>query len=343
MKKRWLEFLLHILFWFCTGWLITSSFSIQTYEVEMVNDVETVRILRSKGLLFQILLCIVVSAILFYANYLLLRNLNHKTIDKKSAVYSIGLFLMGLLISYLLVNWQLIPDEPKLAVHIAIEIVIFYYAISLAYSLGKLWLIYIDRQHQLVLDKKQTELSLLRNQLQPHFLFNALNNLLSMVSPKANPKLVHSFEKLSQLLRYVIEENSGERVSVKKEIEFIYNYIDLQLLRFNEGEVNITFDVEGPFEAQLVEPGIFIPFVENAFKYGTEPEKSSQIYIRFDLTNEHRILFEVKNKIRMSVTDSTGQGIVNTRKRLDLIYPEKHTIRINTDGMFYIHLEINTQ
>ena len=193
-----------------------------------------------------------------------------------------------------------------------------------------------------MVDKKQAELTLLRNQLQPHFLFNALNNLLSLVNPSENPKLANSFDRLSQLLRYVIEETSTDKVSIAKEIEFLKNYIQLQILRFNEGEVDIEFEVIGPYDSQQVEPGLFIVFLENAFKYGTEPEKTAKIQILFELSDPYSIQFQIKNKVLMRNINGVGTGIEATRKRLGLIYPEAHQLSIANAEEFLVKLIIKT-
>jgi len=173
-------------------------------------------------------------------------------------------------------------------------------------------------------------------------LFNAINNLLSLVHPSDNPKLVSSFDRLSQLLRYVIEESGTDKVTVAKEIEFLKNYIQLQLLRFNEGEVDIDFKVNGPWDSQQVEPGLFIVFVENAFKYGTEPEKAARIEITFDLSERNSIRFLIRNKLLMKNRDGVGTGIEATRKRLDLIYPNAYQLSIQHAEYFNVELTIHT-
>jgi LytS/YehU family sensor histidine kinase len=212
-----------------------------------------------------------------------------------------------------------------------------------AYALAKNSMFYHQRHQQLIIDKKQAELTLLRNQLQPHFLFNALNNLLSMVNRSENPKLVSSIDKLSNLLRFVIDDNKKEKIPISKEIEFLKNYIDLQMLRFEEDEVQVQFKVVGENGNQAIEPGLLIPFVENAFKYGTEPERVSNIDVLFDLSKADLIQFEVKNKIMMPNTSGAGTGINATKKRLEIIYPDQHELRISNGDDFIVRLNIHTR
>jgi len=342
MRKNWKELVVHIIFWVSTAWLITSGFSVVSHDIEIINDVETVHIVRNNALIYQILLCIVVSVIAFYLNTWLIFKLNRVRTRTSSVGYSALVFLVVLIVIYGVTEVRFFSHAPPIPPELAFGIVIFYFALSVAYGLAKLLIYNNQRQQELMMDKKQAELTLLRNQLQPHFLFNAINNLLSLVNPSENPKLVDSFDRLSQLLRYVIEESGTDQVSIKKEIEFLKNYIQLQLLRFNEDEVDIDFHVKGPYDAQQVEPGLFIGFVENAFKFGTEPEKTAKIEITFDLSKQNSMYFLIKNKVLMRNLNGVGSGIEATRKRLDLIYPNAYQLSISQSEDFIVELTIHT-
>jgi len=284
-----------------------------------------------------------VSVMAFYFNTWLIFKWNKSKSNKRSFFYSAMTFVVALVVVLVLSQLRFSDELPRVPKEIAFGTVIFYFAISIAYSLAKLLNYNKQREQQLMVDKKQAELTLLRNQLQPHFLFNAINNLLSMVDSSENQKLVNSFDRLSQLLRYVIEEINTEQVSIAKEIEFLKNYVELQLLRFNKGEVNIQFDVFGQYISQKIEPGLFIVFVENAFKYGTEPEKRAVIKIEFNLTEFNSIHFRINNKVLMTNTNGAGTGIEATRKRLELIYPNAHQLSISISEEFIIELSIRTK
>lgn len=342
MKSKWIEVVIHIIFWVSTAWLIVSGFSVQSHEVELINGVETVTIVRNNGLFYQLIVCVIVSIITFYFTTWLIFKMNHAKTNKSSIWYSALTFVIVLTVIYVLTEFRFFVKVPPIPKQIAFGIVTFYFALSIAYGLTKLLIYNSQRERQLTIDKKQAELNLLRNQLQPHFLFNAINNLLSMVNPSENPRLVNSFERLSQLLRYVIEETRTDKVSIAKEIEFLKNYIELQLLRFNEGEVNVDFNLIGQYDNQRVEPGLFIAFLENAFKYGTEPEKKAAIEIEFDLSEQNSIQFKIKNKVLMTNVSGVGTGIEATRKRLDLIYPNAHQLSISHSKDFIIKLTLNT-
>jgi len=262
----------------------------------------------------------------------------------KSPIGYIALsFAILTVLIYAVTEIRLFSSSPPVPKEIAFGVAVFYFSVSIAYGLVKNSIFNSQRHQQLLIDMKQAELNLLRNQLQPHFLFNALNNLLSMVDRSGNPRLVSAFDKLSQLLRFVIEDNKTEGIPISKEIHFLKNYIDLQKLRFEEGEVSVQFKVEGEYDEQRIEPGLFIPFVENAFKYGTEPEESSRIYIEFDLSKADAVQFKIRNKKMMTGASSIGTGIVTTKKRMELIYPDKHELKITNTDDFIVHLTLSTQ
>ncbi|WP_025743297.1 sensor histidine kinase [Aquimarina pacifica] len=341
--KKWTEIIIHTLFWLCTAWLIASSFSIQSHEIEVVNDIEKVKIVRNNGLTYQLLICILFSLIAFYINSWLIVKSNRTGNINNLIWYALVTFVILIALVYAVTEIRFLSNMPPIPKQIAFGVSTFYFSLSIAYALIKNSIYNNQRNQQLIIDKKHAELSLLRNQLQPHFLFNALNNLLSMVKTSENPQLINAIDKLSHLLRFVIEDNRAEKIPISKEIEFLKNYIELQMLRFEEGEINVEFNVKGENTEQKIEPGLFIPFVENAFKYGTEPEKTSKIDIQFNLSKGDAIQFEIKNKTMMMNKNSIGTGIETTQKRLDLIYHDKHKLKISNGDEFIVQLIIFIQ
>lgn len=337
---NWKTTIIHLLFWVSTGWLIASGFSIERQEIEIINGVEQVETIRNTQLIFKLIFCVFTSAIISYTNAWNLSKLasssNRPTIISRSIlIYLVGLTV--LIISNHFFNTLELP------LSLLAGITLFYYTISIAYGLTRMWIKTDRNQRQLQLEKKQAEINLMRNQLQPHFLFNALNNLLSMVDQQSSPKLARSFEELSQLLRYVIDETKSDEISIQQEIDFTKNYIALQQLRFDTDEVNVDLQVIGQYNNQKVEPGLFISFVENAFKYGTEPEKKTSIEIRFDISQSNQIHFSTMNELVDSVSKTgNGTGIETVRKRLALVYPERHSLEIKSEDSFEVNLKLET-
>jgi sensor histidine kinase YesM len=344
MKKSLSEVSINILFWLLTAWLLTTTFSIEVKEIEVINGIETVYIQHNKGLILHILLIIFVSLIMFYSTLYIILKLKTEKNKLKIIIWSLLTFLISIIIVFSLSRFSSNPGITVLPQSTIWGTLSFYYAIATTYGLAKVWL-HIDNQRQkLLLEKKQAELSLLRSKLHPHFLFNTLNNLLSMVEQQKNPNLANALNKLSRLLRYVVYDTAMGKVPISKEIDFIRNFCDLIKLRFEKEEIQFELEVKGKYYHQLIEPGIFIPFIENAFKYGTEPEKISKIFTTFDLSNESKIVFRTSNQIYSSMqnSDGKGSGIQSTAERLKLVYPKKHTLNIFQNSHFIVELEIQT-
>lgn len=345
MRKNWHEVIINLFFWTATTWLFLSTFAIHTKNIIIINGKETVSLLYNHQLSWQIIACIILSALMFYINLWLFLKFQDNKNKSKLVIKTAGLLLVCILIFYTLPMVKIIRPVPELMPGVIIGIFIFYFTISLTYGTAKLWLQTVTQNKILILEKKEVELSLLRSQLHPHFLFNVLNNLLSMIDQPKNQMAVDAIHRLSGLLRYIVYEVNSQKVPIKKEIEFIADYTALHQLKFEKGEIDLDLKVIGSYNDQLCEPGLFITFVENAFKYGTEPEKKSYIMICFDLSRADRIRFTIQNPLYdiRHQNAGSGAGISSTLRRLSLIYPGKYHYQIEeVEQKFTVHLEIET-
>jgi sensor histidine kinase YesM len=310
-------------------------------EFTIENSVESTVIQRDSVLMGKIGGAIILSAILFYLNLYILAAKGSLVFSWKTAFYSISALICSIILFRLVTILDIIPKIPALPVHLILGVFTFYYAISLAYGLGLSWYKSEVARKNLLLEKNQAELTLLRNQLQPHFLFNALNNLLSLINQKQYSNAADAIGKLALLLRYVVEETKAEKVSLAQEILFVENYTSLQILRFDPGEIDLNIEITGIPEKWMVEPGLFLPFVENAFKYGAEPEVRSKIDIEFDLLSDSEINFVITNpRLIKETPQGSGTGIEAISKRLNIVYPDKHKLTISKDEAFTVHLKI---
>lgn len=189
-----------------------------------------------------------------------------------------------------------------------------------------------------------SELKALKSQINPHFFFNTLNSIYSL-SLENSPKTPEVVLKLSGLMRYVLYESSSDKVSLKKELEFVKNYIDLEKSRF-EDSVNVQFEADEQKLANYqVAPLLFIPFIENAFKHSNKSGVPVPVIkIVFDTSKLPRLVFQVENTKEESLNNNVvkgGVGLENVKQRLNLIYPDRHTLIINDEGEWYrIHLEV---
>ncbi|UII33782.1 histidine kinase [Fulvivirga ulvae] len=180
-----------------------------------------------------------------------------------------------------------------------------------------------------------TELKLLKSQINPHFLFNALNNIysLSYRNQKMAPDMVM---KLSEMLRYVLYETNESKVTLDKEIAYINNYIDFQRLKTdNKANINIHIDIHNP--ELLIEPMLLIPFIENSFKHSNIDHPDGWVSINLTTFGKASVLFEVSNSkpvTEFTKDNTAGIGLENVEKRLRLLYPEKHdlTVEENRDS-----------
>lgn len=197
-------------------------------------------------------------------------------------------------------------------------------------------------RNETINENLKTELSFLRSQISPHFLSNVMNSIVSL-SRKKSDLLEPVVIKLSGLLRYMLYESDEKKVTIEKELEYLNSYIDLQTLRFGE-EVKVVFDLDLDRTDFYIEPMLFIPFVENAFKHGV----TMLVYpeIRIKLSAKNKILeFVVFNKYTKQSEDSkdkdSGIGLSNVKRRLKLLYPNHHDFIIrDTGNTFEITLTI---
>lgn len=191
-------------------------------------------------------------------------------------------------------------------------------------------------------ERLNSELSFLRSQISPHFIFNVLNSIVYLIRSKSDSAESVTI-KLSELMRYMLYESESEQVPLDKELNYLTNYIELQKVRFDE-DVEINLKLEGNRSSQLIEPMLLIPFVENAFKHGVGMIENPTIDI-YSLSGNDEIFFEVKNKIAPESSEdkdsSSGIGLKNVKRRLELLYPDRHLLDIiKKDGWFTVRLKI---
>ncbi len=200
-------------------------------------------------------------------------------------------------------------------------------------------------RYQLEQQNLSSELALLRNQVNPHFLFNTLNNINVLV--KKDPELTQkSIVKLSEIMRYMLTEAVNEKVLLTKEIEYLNSYIGLLSLRLEQKDY-ILFTVTGDAFGLLIPPMLLIPFVENAFKHGLKDVPAPGIVVQLEIASD-KIMYYVENFIKPNTIsdapNSNGIGIANLKRRLGLLYPGRHKLDIHTDGKTYkckLELELN--
>jgi len=189
----------------------------------------------------------------------------------------------------------------------------------------------------------KTELSFLRSQVSPHFMFNILNNMVALARKKSDI-LEPSLIKLSSLLRYMLYETDEDKVLLDKEVEYLQSYIDLQRLRFGKN-MQINTQLQQTDIAYTIEPMLLIPFVENAFKHGVGLIENAQIDIDLKVEKD-QLYFSVRNKyndtnVNEQKDKTSGIGLANVKRRLNLLYHKDHLLNIDKkDGWFTVSLQL---
>ena len=260
-----------------------------------------------------------------------------------------GLSLIPLFLALLLISWLcsvvLLPTASSFQGFIAFFLLpcIFFLSCSTAITMfrSKLQTDHLSQQRET--ENLKTELAFLRSQVSPHFMFNVLNNMV-MLARKGSESLEPSLFKLSTLMRYMLYETDEKKVLLDREVEYLQSYIDLQLQRFGK-KVDLNIHIKPFDEPYLIEPMLLIPFVENAFKHGTGYRQKGDITIM--LAAQQGVLeFKVDNyydpTLQQVKDDTSGIGLQNVKRRLDLLYGRHHTLAISdADRRFSVTLTLH--
>jgi sensor histidine kinase YesM len=228
---------------------------------------------------------------------------------------------------------------PKIVKMLAAIYPVTFFAVAI--KLLKFW--YANQQAQQVLtqEKLQAELRFLKTQIHPHFLFNTLNNLYALTLKRSDraPEMVL---KLSELINYMLYECTGDEVRLTKEIKFIRNYGDIEKMRYGD-KLDIDIRVSGDVNDRKIAPLVLLPFVENCFKHGASEElQQSWVKVTIDVQPHVTIIKVENNKATINgIAKKEGIGIQNVKRRLDLIYPGQHELKIiNGQETFLVILAI---
>lgn len=303
-----------------------------------------------------ILFCVLIAVYYFNVNYLL------PVIQKKHGLFYYVLcivvigfgsvFLMELVSESLnirqLIQQKLNPGEPYVKKR---NIFIFFYililvsiivATGIILQLVKKW--NREEKYNIILreEKAKAELMTLKAQIHPHFFFNTLNTIYSL-SHSDVPQSQEALLKLSKMMRFAMNEENLEKVPLQKELEFVRNYLDLMKHRLPDN-VTLTADLSEATDELEIVPMILLTFIENCFKHGITTEMDCEIKIETFLTGQTFILKTENNifNFQTSSLQSTGIGIENTIKRLDILYPENYSYKHRTEeGKYYCELKIN--
>jgi two-component system, LytTR family, sensor kinase len=336
MSKRWYRTKTAIIFFHILAWLLLFSLPLLFRREPDQTHINWDAVFNIRSLIFD-----TCSISFFYFNALvLLPRLSNR---KKIGIYISAIIILCIVFMYLV---NIVPMQGHKRSYqrdfiFTLFPYLFFWAMSTVY-----WFVSDKiRTEQLMKEREnenlKTELSFLRSQVSPHFLFNVLNNMVAMARLKSD-QLEPSLIRLSGLMRYMLYESDEASVSLLHETEYVNSYIELQKIRYAKSLI-IRVDMD-PGDNQLIEPMLLIPFIENAFKHGTGSIEDPVIDISLKIS-EGLIDFRVKNKFdpaNEEIKDRTsGIGLPNVIRRLNLLYDQRHILSINRDnGWFTVSLQI---
>jgi sensor histidine kinase YesM len=285
----------------------------------------------------------IVGAVYFNLKFLLVRYLNKSKFMK----YLLGIVILlpvAVLANYCIFNFfidKLFPSLYYISYFKIWELVLIFKVYLVISILVFLVIQYIE---MLIVRREsaRNELSALKAQINPHFLFNNLNTIYSMASKK-DERTADVVLKLSDFLRYVLYDTSSETIPLEKEVEIIRNYVSLQKERVHPEITRVELTTEGNFQGAEIAPLLLLPLAENCFKHGKgKSEGIIQIFIGFD---GNQLIFKTENHIAHREKTNSGEnggiGIGNVEKRLQLIYPERHSLEYGEkDGVFRLEMKI---
>ena len=200
-----------------------------------------------------------------------------------------------------------------------------------------------NRLAEIEANQTKAELDSLRLQVNPHFLFNSLNNIYGLLNEDVN-RAGDSILTLSALLRYLIYASKKSTIGLEEEIKFLDDYIAMERLRLGD-KCSLTLDKKGEFSNRFLSPFLLIPFVENAFKHGSfATVDESFIHVGILVQND-RLHFNVKNSVKPAIkNEEGGVGIANVKRRLELLLPGKYQLEVTKqDGVFNVNLEMELE
>lgn len=341
-RKRWMTVLIHV-----AAWALLFSLPTLLRPSHNPNESEALKPVSSTTLFFISRASDTLLIIFFYLNALVL--IPRFLYKRKYLVYPLSIIFYFLL--YVVIMWSLWVNFTKMGHHLVFKthlvvslfIFLFILACSIAYKTIRDKFISDRIAKEKETEHLKTELSLLRSQASPHFMFNVLNNMVALAR-KQSEELEPSLIKFSSLMRYMLYETDEEKVSLESEEEYLQSYIDLQQQRLSK-KVAVTVNLSKPDKTYEIDPMLLIPFVENAFKHGTGFIENPRIDIELKAKN-NILYFRVSNsydpEMQQVKDKASGIGLTNVRRRLDLLHPGKYSLDITKEnGMFTVSLQIN--
>lgn len=336
MNRKKMTWLIHVL-----AWVIMLGFPLlSVHNWSGDNGDRSLFIARTLIISLMFILVFYINYVRFIDKYLFAKDIS-KFLLFNLLIIALCSGVIQLCMNKLIpINAPQPPIEEKLLVHFLRDVFFMALASGLAVAIKVTvnWYKVDEERKELERINTQTELKNLKSQLNPHFLFNTLNNIYSLVSiqPTQAQEAIH---QLSKLLRYVLYEDNQAQVPLAKDIEFINSYVDLMRIRLPEN-AQLEMDVNSAKEANIpIAPLLFISLIENAFKHGISNSKPSFVHIKIAYHEDSKLVdCQIVNSYypkKANDQNDSGIGLINLKKRLDLLYPNRHTLNCQKTGDNY--------
>jgi len=336
-KNKWVNIFLHAAFWllfFLLPYLLRPSFQ--------DDEPARRRLPQADSLSFNLLKCLFWMGAFYLNAYILVPRLLYL---RKRLLYILStLALLGLLSLFETVYFAFDGHQGS-SFHVRNFILFNIFPFLFILAGSTVYRLFADkrraeeRTREKLAENLKSELSFLRSQMSPHFMFNVINNIVSLARKKSDlvePSLI----KLSSLMRYFLYERDDDKVPLEKEIEYLQSYIDLQQQRFSRTVAQLdVHGIDGHYE---IEPMLLIPFVENAFKHGIVKDGAIEMVLE---VKQGLLHFSVANQytetVDMVKDKTSGIGLANVQRRLNLLYDRRHVLMVSKrDGWFRVSLEL---
>lgn len=325
-------------------WLLRYAFVTQVLWASGIF-VDEIRLLKDTWSILILACYVVLGEIIF--TYIIVYWLIPRFFKSRKGLFIIGLICFSALLFIaeypVFIDWMHMANLPRYSFPVFWNCLMAITGLShtvcglfIAFKLFKNYYIKMEERDTLIRENVQAEMQVLKAQIHPHFLFNTLNNIYSFNLNKS-PQTAGLVLKLSDTLKYMTIDCEAELVLLEKELKMVQDYMGLEKVRYGK-RLNLEVEVKGNYQDKLIAPLLLIPFVENCFKHGTS-EMLDDPWIKMQVTIEEQFLnFKISNSKPKNPAKSNGTngiGLKNVRRRLQLLYPGEHQLKINTDDHSY--------
>ncbi len=331
MKRKWNRHLINVAVWLGFGLIFPGAILFKSDTV----------------LLPMLVKSLLVCAVVFYVNvfFLLPRYMfGGRHVQYVVGVVATSVVLLALL--WILRDWREVQPNDSEGPFVGFWLmpIAGMFFVSTVFSYFRRDRVSRKREIDLTHQNIEFEMKFLKSQINPHFLFNALNNIyaLSIIKSERTPEMIL---KLSDMLRFTLYDSENKKVKLGREIEYIVNFIEFQKLKM-DSDPNIKVDTSNCNPEMMIEPMLMIPFIENSFKHGNI-DNVKKGWLRVEIkTLGPMLIFKVKNSLPSMTLNKDvvgGIGVENVRKRLDILYPERYELEIDTsNNSFGVYMKIDT-